>query len=828
MIDRIMTNRILIGFAAIVVPFISCTQEDLQPGDNEPGESIVITTGFEQPAPMGQTAETKTYVTGGKTISWSSISADKRIFVFDSKGGKNTFSSTESGTQTTRTFSGTITAGSKIKYILWHGNSDNSVLTDTPGGVGTESITSGGSATLVTKAALVPPSAVFSGSCFTLPSTQTITNQNSFESSSNFSVMKAGDTCLKSVFGYLRYRIPLSRIDNYATIKCIRITADEDIAGQVEIDYTGSEPIARIVSGGSKSITVNTRWQSKSPAHYEPGEYFAILPVGTYHNVEIEITTFSNGATTQDAATNDPFTIYCRGDIVIERGKYTDLGTLPLSKDVRSHSPVVPDPSRFDQDYYDSLFDTDYFEKFTDPGGVVSYRIKSESIGWDNSQSQYYVTQGMTKDERFCFFMVSENEFRPNYHIAKEKAAKILDLQTRRMYTFYADDGCYPYLDPDNDVIYYCLLSDDRKSARFYKRELLIAPDIEVPLAVFPPQLVPQDANNPIKRVCSHLTLTQDRRKVFLDSRVVDTFYQGLLDLYTGEWTEWSHNENQLNLTHGQLNPVRDDEALMAIDSWTDENGIEHLFTDYGIGWEDDGSHEGAGTYRRMNILRNDGTLTVVKTHPIYNSATHEVWHPDGMHVIWCCGWSHKQAGDRYDEVNGVDVPHDGGFHIRRVHNSPTDTEIRNGELVSRPVVRSTHCTFTMDHKYVVHDDDHKYRIWDYYGGKAIFPNYPAKATLDALTAQGYTYPTEADFTDACYRGGPWRVWFYNMDTRKEVIIYTNLPQITNINEPSRIHPDPHPHFVCNDKYIVCTAYGFDGNLHWSITPVDQLKTLSE
>ena len=837
-----MTNRILIGLAALALPFVACTREELQP-ETPAGDFVTLSLGFEQPAPTGKTAETKTYLYGdGVTVGWGSTAAngsgvDSKVYVFDSKGGKSTFTcgNTQRAAEFARPFSGTITAGSSVKYILWHGFSDNTTLVETPGGTGTESISAGGSATLGTKADLSPETAVFSGTCLTLPSVQGITNFHSFNNQCNFAVMREGDSCLKSVFGYIRYVIPISRKGNNGTVKSITLKADEFLAGQVEIEYSGADPIARVVASGSQNVTVNTRWQSTG---YEYGQHFAVVPVGTYHNMELTVTTFAgeNGGATKDAATNDPFTVYIRGEVTVERGKYTDLGTLPLEQTSRTHTPVTPDPSRYDQAYYDSLFDTDYFEKFTDPGGVVSYRIKSDPIGWANSQSQYYVTKGMTNDERFLFFMVSENEFRPSYHIAAEKAAKILDLQTRRLSTFYANDGCYPYLDPVNDVLYYCLRADDRKSARFYKRELLVDPDKEIALAEFPPQLVPQDATNPIVRVCSHLTLTQDRRKVFLDARVVDTFYQGLLDLYSGEWTEWSHNENQLNLTHGQLNPIRDDEALVAIDGWTDKSGVDHNFSDYGIGWVEDGSHEGAGTYRRMNILRNDGTLSVVKTHPLYNGATHDGWHPDGMHIYWCCGWSNKVAGDRYDEVNGVDVtPFDGGFHIRRIHNNETDTVVREGELVSRPVVRATHCNFTMDHKYVVHDDDHMWRKWTYFWDdsehrKPIFPNYPSKEVMDNLNAQGYPYPTEVDFVkpNFCYRGGPWRVWFYNMETRKDVVIYTNLPQITDVNHPSRIHPDPHPHFVCNDKYIVCTAYGYDGNLHWSITPVDQLITLSE
>ena len=58
--------------------------------------------------------------------------------------------------------------------------------------------------------------------------------------------------------------------------------------------------------------------------------------------------------------------------------------------------------------------------------------------------------------------------------------------------------------------------------------------------------------------------------------------------------------------------------------------------------------------------------------------------------------------------------------------------------------------------------------------------------------------------------------------------ILPHLPAIATEAEPSRLHPDPHPHFVCNDKYIICTAAGSDKNLHLSITPVGQLITLTQ
>lgn len=77
------------------------------------------------------------------------------------------------------------------------------------------------------------------------------------------------------------------------------------------------------------------------------------------------------------------------------------------------------------------------------------------------------------------------------------------------------------------------------------------------------------------------------------------------------------------------------------------------------------------------------------------------------------------------------------------------------------------------------------------------------------------------------YRGRPWRVRFWNRETGRGVMIHSFRPAITTPEKPSRLHPDPHPHFSCRDRYIVCTMNGYDGNMHLSITPVDQLVKMT-
>jgi hypothetical protein len=105
---------------------------------------------------------------------------------------------------------------------------------------------------------------------------------------------------------------------------------------------------------------------------------------------------------------------------------------------------------------------------------------------------------------------------------------------------------------------------------------------------------------------------------------------------------------------------------------------------------------------------------------------------------------------------------------------------------------------------------------------------YGTDAATHCNPSSDLKYWTFDDNTPDYYRGGRWKVSFYNDETGKRVFIHSNLPAIATSSQPSQIHPDPHPHFVCNGKYIICSAAGSDKNLHLSITPVDQLITLTQ
>ena len=73
------------------------------------------------------------------------------------------------------------------------------------------------------------------------------------------------------------------------------------------------------------------------------------------------------------------------------------------------------------------------------------------------------------------------------------------------------------------------------------------------------------------------------------------------------------------------------------------------------------------------------------------------------------------------------------------------------------------------------------------------------------------------------WRGCRWRVAFFNRDTHRGLLVHASRPVYMPKDNQSRLHPDPHPQFVCRDRYIVCTVADGEHRMNVSVTPVAQL-----
>ena len=382
------------------------------------------------------------------------------------------------------------------------------------------------------------------------------------------------------------------------------------------------------------------------------------------------------------------------------------------------------------------------FEPYTDPeSGVVSYVLKYGAPD-DNRQSLYFVTKSMTEDGRFLVFMYTEgNETKgdvgPKHNmVADLKKDKVFDLGLCKM---------TPYIDVKNDYMVY---ADPVEG--FFRRDFA-KPDVEVKLCDIPEELT---SLGTVRRLATHLTLTMDRKKAFLDTEVKTPegktrYIQGMLDLTTGAWEEWG--ETPWCCNHGQLNPVNDELAMCA---W--ESAWEGLGKAY---------QDSTGIYPRMWFVRKDGkTLIPAEAR---NFASHEIWDDDGKGISWCGHGSVNEEDEDY------------------VYHMDLATG-RQEAWAKVPGARHNSCS--PDGRYVVTDQA----------------------------------------PETWWRGCKWRVAFYNRDTDKYVWIYSTRDALRPQNAQSVLHPDPHPHFVMNGRYVISTANNADGHMDLFVTPVDQLIEMTK
>lgn len=293
--------------ATLLLVAISCLKE--QTGMS--GTGFTIQAGFEQQP------DTRTYVkdSNAGTIWWSGSNGfDKVLYAFDETDTKFTFTSTSSTAEAVRTFNCNDWSGGNWKYAIWTGMGTSQDQCSLSGNV-------------------------FSGPSLKVRNPQTVSNSNSFDSQANIAVMKPEDGRLRNVFGYLRLTLPAwTGTTKISAVKSVTFTADEAMAGNIQIDYSGADPVVSIVDNASDSLTLKARWKDSGPTGYEAGVVYVVLPAGTYHNARLVITPFTEDPTVQTAATGEAFSVNFVGDIHVQRGKYVDCGTIP------AEAPAAPEP----------------------------------------------------------------------------------------------------------------------------------------------------------------------------------------------------------------------------------------------------------------------------------------------------------------------------------------------------------------------------------------------------------------------------------------------------------------------------------------------------
>lgn len=381
------------------------------------------------------------------------------------------------------------------------------------------------------------------------------------------------------------------------------------------------------------------------------------------------------------------------------------------------------------------------FTTFTDPeSGVVSYVLQYGAPD-DNRQSIYFVSKSLTNDGRYLVFWYTEgNEQKEGG--AGPRHQMLADLWKDKVYDLGLS-VMTPFVEVNENYMVY----GDRNRG-FFRRNFS-RPEEEIKLCDIPAALTELGE---VTRLASHLTLTRDRKKAFLDAGVrtpegKDRYLQGLLDLETGAWELWGETEWMCN--HGQLNPADDSLAMCAWESAWEELGQAY--------------QEETGWYPRMWLVRK-GSKELIPAQTI-NFASHEIWDDDGKGLSWCGhGWMvDEQCVYHRDLATGE-------------------------ETVWAALPGARHNSCSPDNKYVVVDQA----------------------------------------PETWWRGCKWRVAFWNRETDKYVWIYSTRDALMPQNNQSRLHPDPHPQFVMNGRYVICTANNADGHMDLFLTPVDQLIELTQ
>ena len=380
------------------------------------------------------------------------------------------------------------------------------------------------------------------------------------------------------------------------------------------------------------------------------------------------------------------------------------------------------------------------FVRHVDPSsGVESWLLKPGVFSF-HQQGCYFTQKSMTDDGRFIFFWARDPEFGPDGKTKKKdrlNTTALIDFKTDTI----VDLGIkhqIPFLDVKTDQLWYFRTekSGETTERHVCRRDLLVDPLKEIVLCKVPDALI--GGVKEIHYLSTHPTLTRDRKKMFIAAHLDDRYEQGCINLETGAWESWGATPFYAN--HDQLNPVRDDIALVAWEKcWTTPDAKAY--------------QEKTGWYPRMWLAYPDGRREMQPSRiPDHNYATHEHWNEDGKGFYWCASGVHHQ-------------------------------DLATGAQETVCPWKAAHATMSADNRLV---------------------------TFDSPVGKWY-------------RGCQWQVGFWNRDAGRGVYIHAFRPRLCENDGGWHDHPDPHPAFVCNDKYILCTMNGEDHRMNLSLTPVAPL-----
>lgn len=267
------------------------------------------------------------------------------------------------------------------------------------------------------------------------------------------------------------------------------------------------------------------------------------------------------------------------------------------------------------------------FQPWTDPESRVTSYVLSHRIA-PVQKPNYFVNRSLSTDGRYLWFQCA---FPPSPHMS----LAVADVHEGTVTHCPETAGTHSYM------------VDDETGGAYFTARMAVwyrgprpsdAPDWV--------NAIPDDlTRGRTGRLVSHLTTTPDRRAFFVDAKIGEACYVGMLPKDGSAFEHWQTLHGNYN--HGQCCPTDGGLALMA-----KETGISSL--------EDRKPHE-----NRMWLVKEDGTVApifpVVKRTPENewrghdDRMSHEWWSSDGQ---WACfvgshGVEHPSATYRTNVLTG-------------------------------------------------------------------------------------------------------------------------------------------------------------------------------
>ena len=394
----------------------------------------------------------------------------------------------------------------------------------------------------------------------------------------------------------------------------------------------------------------------------------------------------------------------------------------------------------------DSVERSSFFEARVDKESGVPYKVlKAGTGGGWNHQQLYFVQKSMTEDGRFLVVCASDNEYGET-PVRKDwvHRVQVLDLEKDAVIDFGGEvRGFCTCLDRRNDRVWQV----DRTGFHYYDLKAAEPAKARVKACPFPQELLDEEkASGPFRVFVGHLTLNADATGAFIDSTYEKKSVQGYIDFTTGKYEKWG--ETKFYLFHGQTNPKNPRMALACFeDCWHVANyELERLTPEEIAKLEIYARKPWSPMHSQYKRPKEWSYPRLQLVEPGRRTVIIPLYSRGATHERW------DEQGEGFYWCGSGAV----WYH---------DLETADEYMVSP---HGAHAFMSADRRFVVSD----------------------------VGCPGA----------GAYRGHRWRTYFHDRERGKGFYFCTNdAAYAPSAEKESRLHPDPHPQFVCGDRYVLWT-----------------------